>query len=100
MNYCSNCNELINAKKCAKCGNKNLREVQPEDYCYFATLTNMQVNLFVPRLEEKNVTVVTMPELKYRVTCATAGKSPCQKLFVKFKDIDTAVNLYKAHFKN
>lgn len=99
MNYCCNCNELINGYKCNTCGNKKLREVKGEDFCHFATLNNLQAGMFLPILEDNNIEVATMPQYIFPATFFSAGKSQSKKLYVKYKNIERATELYKKYIE-
>ncbi len=100
MNYCTNCSEIVNAKKCTHCGNKKLREVEENDYCHFATLDSLQAGMFKPILEENNIDVIITPYYGALVTKSSIGNSSYKKLFVKYKHIQNATSLYKTYFNN
>lgn len=77
-----------------------MREVNGEDYCYFATLNNLQAQMLIPMLEEEKIEVVSMPMYFFGVTYSSAGKSSSKKLYIRYKNFEKAKKIYNDYFKN
>lgn len=61
MFYCENCNLQNQTNRCAKCGRKNLRQVQAEDFCFFRRLPANKAENLKATLEAKGIGCALIP---------------------------------------
>ena len=97
MNYCEKCNSLSNLKYCTACGNKKIREVNPDDFCVLAECEEMYGNMFKDALHEKGIKCVLMPfgdgvRSKFALSL---GK---YKVYVPYKFYDSSVEILNSIF--
>ncbi len=55
--------------------------------------------MFLPILEDNNIEVAIMPQYNFPATFFSAGKSQSKKLYVKYKNIERATELYKKYIE-
>ena len=60
MYFCESCNVLMRDSRCTKCGKKKLREVQEDDFCFFASLEADQARYFEENLKQQNIPVALL----------------------------------------
>ncbi len=61
MFYCENCNLQNQTNRCAKCGRKNLRQIQSEDFCFFRRLPANESENLKTMLESKGIGCALIP---------------------------------------
>lgn len=89
INYCDNCRIACKEKICPNCGKKKLRAVEDEDYCFVSEEYNSVAAYFDNLLKEQGVESVIMPWFSALDT-HLAMRASRGRLFVRFKDLDTA----------
>ncbi len=100
MLFCEKCNLLTTEKRCPSCGNKKLREVAPEDYCFFANLTASNFEMFASTLKENNLDVVGVPYYANGlISHANAGRAGGRKVFIRYRDFEKAKEIFNTIFK-
>ncbi len=97
INYCDNCRIVCGEKVCPNCGKKKLRAVDDEDYCFVVEQSNSLIAYFESLLKEKNVETVIMPWFSALDT-HLAIKASSGRLYVRFKDFDTAIQTVKEYY--
>lgn len=90
INYCDNCRIACNESICPNCGKKKLRPVDDGDFCFVTEANNSVLAYYCGELESKGVECVNMPWFSALDTYL-AVKSSSGRLFVRFKDLDTAI---------
>ncbi len=98
MNFCDKCNLLADSEQCKACGNKRLRAVDGNDFCYFTKLNSFDCEMFECALKNKEIEVVCVPFYIGGVTYATAGRAEGRKLYLRYKDFYMAEEIYKTIF--
>ncbi len=98
MLFCEKCNFLTDKEYCPVCGSSKLRQVKGEDFCYFAQLNTMEFEMLESALKEKGVDVVGMPFYTKPVIYSTAGRAQARRVFVRYKDLNKAREIYDLMF--
>lgn len=98
INYCDNCRIACSEKVCPNCGKKKLRAVEDEDYCFVIEESNSLTAYFGNLLKEKDVEYVIMPWFSALDT-HLALTAPSGRLFVRFKDFETARQVIEDYYK-
>lgn len=99
MNYCEKCKNWIEGNICEHCGNKKLREVKDNDYCYFQDLSEFNSKMFDCALKNQNINdAVLIPVYNSLVTYSNAGHSDSRKIYLRFSDFDKAIDIYNDIF--
>ncbi len=96
--YCEKCNFATEESRCPQCGNKKLREVKDDDYCFFVNLNEFSYNMLESALQEQNIEVVGVPCYSREATYATAGRANARQVYIRYKDIDKAIEIYETIF--
>ena len=94
MYFCERCHMLVKGNCCAVCGNKNLREVQGDDFCFFVALDADKARLFEENLKLQNIPVASLGvgmDLRTRA-------SGTFKIYVPYNFFDGATELYNLLF--
>lgn len=94
MYFCKKCNYLMKDTICTNCGKKKLREVKDDDFCYFLTMNYFNAKMFEGNLKEQNIPVALLGVGFQRST----NTSNYFNVFVPFKQLEEAKNLYKLMF--
>lgn len=76
--------------RCPICGNKKLREVACEDFCYLANLNVFDFGIAEYALKDNGIEVVGVPSYHYGVTYATAGRAEYRNVYVRYKNLNKA----------
>ena len=82
-------------ERCAVCGKKNLREVQPEDFCFLRALEADKAAYFEENLKRENIPVATLGvglDLRTRTSGAF-------KIFIPYRCFDRAKEIYSLLFE-
>ncbi|MGN0804681.1 MAG: hypothetical protein ACI4MS_04790 [Candidatus Coproplasma sp.] len=96
MNFCEKCNILTDDARCPVCGNKKLRDADGEDFCYFKSLSSFDFEMLAFTLQENKIEVVGVPYYLGGVTHSTAGRAEGRKVYVRYKDIEKAKEIYES----
>lgn len=94
MLFCEKCNSATNENHCPSCGNKRLRAVNDEDFCFFVNFDEFNFNMLESTLKDNNIEVVGIPYYSRGVTYATAGRADGRKVYVRYKDIKKVKEIY------
>lgn len=97
MLFCENCNVLCGDESCPQCGRRKLRSPSEMDYCLFTEVSSMFGEMFGGILDDEGIEHVDIPSGR-GVWTVFAIKLENLKMFVRYKDIDKAKELY-AHWK-
>ena len=92
--YCKRCNVANYENVCECCGKKNLPEVEPCDPCFIVELSNYLSRIYEEALENKGIKSFLVPSGFDLVTRANSD----MKIYVPYKDIDEALDIYEAIF--
>lgn len=99
MQFCEKCNLLTDGKRCPSCRNKKLRDVHDDDFYYFTDLHSMCFEMFEEALKNNNIDVVGVPYYPGNaVVFSNAGRADGRKVYVRYKNLDTAAEIYNALF--
>lgn len=94
-NFCEKCNMLTGGTQCPVCGNKKLRDADGDDFCYFASLSVFDFEMLAFPLQENKIEVVGVPFYIGGVTRSNAGRAEGRKVYVRYKDLEKAKEIYK-----
>ena len=100
MLFCEKCNLATSENCCPVCGNKKLRTVQDEDFCFFVNLDEFYFTMLEKVLKDEAVDVVGVPYYTHGVTYATAGRASGRKVYIRYKDIEQATEIYETLFSS
>ncbi|MGN1104439.1 MAG: hypothetical protein ACI4QI_06125 [Candidatus Coproplasma sp.] len=98
MLFCEKCNYITDEKICPCCGNKKLRDVTDEDFCYFTKMDAYDFEMFEYTLNDNGIDVVGIPIYPYGVTYASAGRAHGRKIYVRYKDIEKTKDIFYTIF--
>lgn len=100
MKFCESCNYLIyEGEVCPTCGRKkHVREVRDEDFCFFADLSDVYFGMFEYTLKENGIDAVGVQYYPYGVHPGNVGRASGRHVFVRYKDLETARELYNILF--
>ncbi len=98
MLFCEKCNFATKENRCPSCGNKKLRAVADEDFCFLVNLDEFYYTMLESTLRENDIEVVGVPYYSHGVTYASAGRADGRKVYVRFKDVERAKEFYRALF--
>ncbi len=96
--FCEKCNFATPENRCPLCGNKKLRDVKNEDLCFFVNINEFSYKMFESALQEQNIEVVGVPCYSREATYATAGRANARQVYIRYKDIEKAMEIYEAIF--
>ena len=94
MYFCERCNALMQENRCANCGKKKLREVQDDDFCFFAVLEADKARYFEENLKLQNIPVALLGvglDLRTR----TSGS---MKIYIPYSYLERAKEVYRLIF--
>lgn len=98
MLFCENCNIVTEEKICPCCGRKKLREVTGEDFCYFTKMNVFDFEMLEYTLKENGIEVVGVPFNTYGATYSTAGRADGRRVYVRYKDMEKAKDIFNTLF--
>ena len=98
MMYCEKCNFATDENRCPLCGNKGLRAVNDKDFCFFTIVDEFHFNMLESTLKENKVEIIGVPCYSRGVTYATAGRADRRKVYVHYKDMERAKEIYEDIF--
>ena len=94
MFYCEQCNMLMQDNRCTNCGKKKLREVQNDDFCFFASLGADNARYFEENLKMQDIPVASLGvglDLRTRT-------SKIFKIYIPYCYFDKAKEVYTLLF--
>lgn len=65
-----------------------------EDFCYLANLTVFDFGIAEYALKDNGIEVVGVPSYRYGVTYATAGRAEYRNVYVRYKNLNKAKEIY------
>lgn len=98
MLFCEKCNFLTEENRCPLCGNKKLRAVNDEDFCFFVNIDEFNYSMLESALNENNIEVVGVPYYSRGVTYATAGRADRRKVYIRYKNMEQVIEVYETIF--
>lgn len=61
MKYCENCYFVFDQERCPLCGNKKVRQVQEDDFCFLTEKSISHCEMLMKLLKKDNIYYSTMP---------------------------------------
>lgn len=98
MLFCEKCNILTTENRCPLCGNKKLRDVDGEDFCFFTNVDEFYFEMLESTLNENDIEVVGVPFYSLGVSYATVGRADKRKVYVRYKDIEKTKEICEVIF--
>ncbi len=98
MLFCEKCNFTTDENRCPSCGNKRLRDVNDEDFCFYVNVDEFNYYMLESALKENNVEIAGVPYYSRGVTYATAGRADGRKVYVRYKDMEQVKEIYEDIF--
>ncbi len=99
MYYCKQCGILYPVCVCDKCGVYGLPRAKNDDFCFFVTLDDIEAEMFGGALKNRNIPFVALP-IYGRVMQMSAGMKEKYKIYVEFRNIEQAEEIYQNMFCN
>ncbi len=96
--FCEKCNVVTTERNCPSCGNKRLRDVNDEDFCFFVNIEAFYFEMLESTLQDNKIEVVGVPYYSQGVTYASAGRADGRKIYVRYKDIEQAKEICEVLF--
>lgn len=100
MLFCEKCNVATTESRCPCCGNKKLRAVNDEDFCFFATVDRFSFEMLESCLKENKIEIVGVPHYSHVVTHASAGRADERKIYIRYQDREHVTEIIEALFGN
>lgn len=98
MLFCEKCNLLTDENVCPSCGNKKLREVTDDDFCFFIDLDVFYFGMLEGALKEESIDVVGVPYYPLGVAHYNAGRAEGRRVYVRYKDLVRVNEIYNTMF--
>ena len=98
MLFCERCNVITDVNCCPACSNKKLRNVKDDDFCFFTKASAYDYEMFEFTLKENDIDVVGVPFYPNGVTYATAGRASGRRVYIRYRDIDAAKEIFEMLF--
>ena len=61
INFCESCHLAFEEERCPNCGNKRVREVQADDFCFLCEQRAMEAAMAETALRNEDIPVVSIP---------------------------------------
>ena len=61
MKYCEKCNAIVTLEYCPACGNKKIREVTADDFCFLVECGQMYGDMLKDALQEEEIQCALIP---------------------------------------
>ena len=61
MKYCENCNSIVTSERCPACGNKKIREITADDFCFLVECAQMLGDMLNDALLEDGIKCALIP---------------------------------------
>lgn len=98
MRFCEKCNYVTGGKICPCCGNKKLRDVTDEDFCFFTKMDAYNYEMFEYTLNDNGIDTVGVPFYMTGVSYAVVGRAEGRKVYIRYKDLEKAKNVFQTIF--
>lgn len=99
MLFCERCHLPTDEKKCPNCNNKKLREIDDNDFCFFVNLSAPYFEMFAETLKNNGIEAVGVPYYPQNaVVFSNAGRAEGRRVYIKYKDVDFAREIYSELF--
>ncbi len=94
MNFCESCNIACKDESCPKCGRKNLRAVNDDDFCLVAEVDRLFGDMLKGVLENESIECILMP---YGSGVNSKFALPLESylLYVRYKNLDHVMQMLK-----
>lgn len=96
--FCKKCMLLVDAQKCPYCGNSNLYEPQPNDYCFITEKEFIWSELIADVLEQNGIPFYKKPKLGAGMAIRVGLAQECYRFYVPFSHIEKARTLVEQLF--
>ncbi|MCH5164580.1 MAG: hypothetical protein J1F36_06145 [Clostridiales bacterium] len=97
MNYCEKCKSLTDKEYCSVCGNKKIREVESDDFCFLKECEEMPGEMLRDVLQDEGIDCVLIP-------CGNGVRSQFAlslgkyNVYVPYKHYESSVELLNSFF--
>lgn len=89
MKYCEKCNSIVTLDYCPTCGNKKIREISPDDFCFLVECGQVYGDILKDTFLEEGIECALIP-WGDGVRSKFAMKLENYKVYVPFKYYDRA----------
>ena len=98
MLYCEKCHYLSKDEKCNNCGDKKLRMVHDEDYCFLIEKEMIWAEMLKEILEKNKIDFVSSPVLGAGITTRIGIASETYQFYVRYTQYKEAQELIEMMF--
>lgn len=96
--FCSNCNLIVNSGKCPVCGSKNIRNPQPDDYCYLIEKETIWAGALSDILTQNKIPFLTKNVLGAGLAAKMGPALERTRFYVPYSHYQLAQDLEKEYF--
>lgn len=96
--YCEKCHVATTDDFCPVCLSKKMREVRPEDFCFFNKMDVFYFEMFESALKEENIEVVGISFYPFGTTQFNAGRARGRTVYIRYKDCSRAQDVFDNMF--
>lgn len=96
--YCPNCNVLVNGSRCPICSSKNIREPQPDDYCYLIEKDQIWAGALSDILTQNSIPFITKNVLGAGLAAKMGPALERTRFYVPHSHHESAKNIEREFF--
>ena len=97
MKYCEKCNSIVTLEYCPACGNKKIREVASDDFCFLVECGQMYGDMLNYALQEEEIQCALIP-CGNGVRSKFVLKLDKYKVYVPYKHYERATEIFNTLF--
>lgn len=98
MKFCEKCNLMVQYDRCPACGSKKVRDIRENDFVLLVNLDSFHCEMLEYALNDNQIENACIPYYPLGVTNANAGRASGRRVYVRFKDLERAMEVYKTIF--
>lgn len=99
MQYCKNCQRLVDGEVCPHCRNKKLRVALDADFCLIAEIPYMQAEMLKEVYADNDIPCTERSVLGAGITSRLGVNVERVRLYVPYDRFEPAQELYRAFFE-
>lgn len=96
--FCPKCNLIVKASKCPVCGSRNVREPEPEDYCYLTEKETIWAGALSDILTQNEIPFITKNVLGAGLAAKMGPALERTRFYVPYAQLPLAQDLEKEFF--
>lgn len=96
--FCPNCNLIVNTAKCPVCSSRNVRNPEPEDYCYLTEKEMIWAGALSDILAQNEISFLTKNVLGAGLTAKLGSALERTRFYVPYAQLSAAQELEQEFF--